>query len=107
MLPLLRPARLLPILGLMIFASNFGQVHGWFGKLHPHRFHLPDNDLRNSQIAKPLVIWRNDEPRGVIGARFGKHILECLDVVSPILAFLIVRFTDLPLTGWVMQSLLE
>jgi len=56
MLPLLRPARFLPILGLMIFASNFGQVHGWFGKLHPHRFHLPDNDLRNSQIAKRLVI---------------------------------------------------
>src|SRR6266436_653007 len=41
---------------LMIFAANFGEVHGWFGKLHAHRFHLLDDDLRNSQIPEPLVV---------------------------------------------------
>src|SRR6266480_7406821 len=30
---------------LMIFPPNLGQVHSWFGQLHVHIFHLPDNDL--------------------------------------------------------------
>src|SRR6266487_2284322 len=30
---------------LMIFPPNLGQIHSWFGQLHVHIFHLPDNDL--------------------------------------------------------------
>jgi hypothetical protein len=36
-----------------------------------------------------------------------KHILEGLDVITPIVALLVIRVTDLPLTTWVIQSLLE
>src|SRR5438046_10608375 len=107
MLPLLDALRSLSVLCLMIFTANFCKVHSWFGQLHVHIFHLPDNDLRNNQIAKPLVIRWNDKPGSMLGARFVKHVLEGLDVVPPIFAFFVIRVTDLPLTIRFIQSLLE
>src|SRR5437773_11987576 len=107
MLPLLDALRSLSVLCLMIFTTNFCKVHSWFGQLHVHIFHLPDNDLRNNQIAKPLVIRWNDKPGSMLGARFVKHVLEGLDVVPPIFTFLVVRVADFPLTLVVIHSLLE
>ena len=43
----------------------------------------------------------------MLGTRLSKHIFKCLDVVTPIVAFLVVRFTDLPLASRIIQSLLE
>ena len=43
----------------------------------------------------------------MFGARLVKHILECLDVIIPIFAFLVVGFTDLPLTRRVIESFLK
>src|SRR5437762_12483511 len=107
MLLLLAPVRVLPVLRLMIFPPNLREIYSWFGQLHVHLFHLPDNDLRNSQIAKPLMIRWNDKPGSMLGARLVKHVLEGLDVVPPIFAFFVIRVTDLPLTIRVIQSLLE
>ena len=107
MLPLLAALRSLSVLGLMIFPSNFSDIHSWFGQLHVHIFHPPGDDLRNSQIAKPLVIRWNDKPGSVLSARFVKHVLERIDVIPPIFAFFVIRVTDLPLTIRVIQSLLE
>ena len=91
----------------MIFTPNLRQVHGWLGKLHIHIFHVTNNDLRNSQITKPLMVGRNDKPGSMLGARLVQHVLERLRVINPVVAFLIVRFTDLPLTSRVIQSLLK
>src|SRR5438874_4463917 len=107
MLPLLAAIRFLPALRLMIFTANFGQVYRWFGQLHVHLFHLLDDDLRNCQIAKPLMIRWNDKPGSMFGARFVKYILERLDVITPIFAFFVIRVADLPLAIRVIQSLLE
>src|SRR6266496_2739647 len=107
MLPLLAALRFLPVFRLMIFTTNFGQVHSWFGQLHVHLFHLPDDDLRNSQIAKPLMIRWNDKPGSTLGASLVEHVFEGPDVITPIFAFLIIRVTDFPLTSRVIQSLLE
>jgi hypothetical protein len=43
----------------------------------------------------------------MLGTRLVKHILKGLDVITPVFALLVVRVTDLPLTSWVIQSLLE
>src|SRR4029079_17821887 len=92
---------------LMIFTPNRREIHSWFWQLHVHLFHLPDDDLRNSQIAKPLMIRWNDKPGSMLGARFVEHGLERLDVITPIFAFFVIRVTDLPLAIRVIQSLLE
>ena len=107
MLPLLAALRSLSVQCLMIVPPNFSDIHSWFGQLHVHLFHLPDDDLRNSQVAKTLMIRWNDKPGSMLGARFVKHILESLDVITPIFAFFVIRATDLPLTIRVIQSLLE
>src|SRR6266478_2560358 len=62
MLVLLATARFLVVRCLMMLASNFRQIHGRLWKLHIHFFHRAGNDLRNRQIAEPLVVRRNDEP---------------------------------------------
>src|SRR5438477_13158822 len=93
--------------GLMIFAANLGKVHRWLGKLHVHVLHLLDNDLRNGQIPEPFVVGRNDKPGSVLGARLVQHVLERLCVIIPVVAFRIIRFTDLPLAIGVVQSLPE
>src|SRR6476661_4913197 len=107
MLALLPSIRFLLTSGLMIFTTNLGEVHRWLWKLHVHVFHLPGNDLRNSQIAEPFVVGRNDKPGSVLGARLVQHILERLRVIIPIIAFLVVRFADLPMAIGIIQSLLE
>ena len=43
----------------------------------------------------------------MFGAGLVKHILERLGVIIPIFAFLVVGFTDLPLTRRVIQSFLK
>src|SRR5919106_6490785 len=91
----------------MIFAPNLREVHGWLRKLHVHIFHLPNNDLRNSEIPEPIVVRRDNEPWSVFGAGLVKRIFIGLRVTIPIFAFLIVGFTDLPLTRRFIQSLLK
>src|SRR5215475_4416202 len=56
MLPLLASIRFFSVLGLMIFTTNFSEVHSWFRQLHGHVFHLSDDDLRDSQVPKPFVV---------------------------------------------------
>ena len=53
------------------------------------------------------MVCRNDEPRGMLGTCLSEHILERLSVITPVLAFLVIRFTDLPLAGRVLESLLK
>src|SRR5438876_7527823 len=107
MLAFLTSIRFLLTGGLMVFTANLREVYGWLGKLHVHIFHVADNDLRNGQIAEPFVVGRNDKPGSVLRARLVKHVLECLRVIIPVVAFLIIRFTDLPLAFGVIQSLFE
>ena len=71
MLVFFTPARFFLASRLMIFAANFRQIHGRLWHLHIHFFHCAGNDLRNRQIAKPLVVCRDDEPRGALGTRPG------------------------------------
>src|SRR6266849_3249474 len=107
MLVLLATARFLFVGRLVIFAANFRQIHGRLWQLHIHFFHRAGNDLRNGQIAEPLMVCRDDEPGGALGTRLSERILERLSVITPIIAFFVVRFTDLPLASRVIQSLLE
>src|SRR5262249_4184455 len=107
MLPFLTSVLFLFVSGLMIFTPNLGEVHGWLGQLHIHIFHVANNDLRNSQITKPLMVRRNDKPGSMLGARLVKHVLERLRVIIPVVALFIIRFTDLPLAIGVTQPLLK
>src|SRR6266513_625779 len=43
----------------------------------------------------------------MLGTGLSEHVLECLDVISPIVAFLVIRFADLPLASRIIESLLE
>ena len=43
----------------------------------------------------------------MLGTRLSEHILERLDVIIPIVAFLVVRFADLPLTRQIIEPLLK
>ena len=91
----------------MIFTTNLCEIHSWFGQLHVHLFHLPDDDLRNSQIAKPLMIRGDYKPGGIPGARLSSTCLESLYVITPVFAFFVIRVADLPLAIRVIQSLLK
>jgi len=55
MLAFLAFVRFLLIGGLMIFTPNLREVHGWLGILHVQILHLLDDDLRDSQVPKPLM----------------------------------------------------
>src|SRR5439155_23511730 len=105
MLAFLTSIRFLLTGGLMVFTANLREVYGWLGKLHVHIFHVADNDLRNGQIAEPSVVGRNDKPGSALRALLGTHVLECLRVIIPVVAFLIIRLTDFPLAFVVIQSL--
>src|SRR5881392_1322332 len=44
------------ILRLMVLTTDLRQIHSWLWHLHAHLLHRPGYDLRNRQIAEPLVV---------------------------------------------------
>src|ERR1700753_2335603 len=56
-----------------------------------------DQNFRDSRIAIPLMVGRDDEPWSVLTTRVFNRVLICLDVLRPVTALGKVGFTDLPL----------
>ena len=64
------------------------------------------DDARDRQIAKPLVVRRDDEPGGVGGAGAAQHVLVGLLVSVPVFSLLVVGGADLPVAGRIVEALL-
>jgi len=66
-----------------------------------------DDDARDQQVAKPLVIGGNDEPRRVLGAATRECFFVAGDVFVPEAALLVVGLADLPVLAGVVEPLFE
>ena len=93
--------------GLMVFPADHLQINLGLRHLHAQVFHGGRNDLRDRQVAKPLVIGRDDVPGRFFLAGLGKYVLERFGVVIPQLTFLVVALADLPVSRGIIKPLLE
>jgi hypothetical protein len=86
---------------------NFGSVDGGFWVFEVEALHEIDDDRRDGDVAIPLVIGWDDEPRGVLAAGGGEDVVVGVDVVRPELTFLDVGVGELPLFVLVVDAGLE
>jgi hypothetical protein len=76
-------------------------------QLESHVFHGLGDDLRNGQVAEPLVVGGNDVPGRVLAAGLAQRLFVGFDVVGPELALGVVAFADFPVARRVVEPLLE
>lgn len=76
----------------MILLGDMSQVNSGFRGLDLERFKMLDYDAGDGEIAKPLAIGRDDEPRGVPGAALRKRFLIGFDIFDPEAPLLIYPF---------------
>jgi hypothetical protein len=91
----------------VILAADVIEVDRRRGRFHAHVLHGGADDLRDREVAEPLVVRRDHVPRGALGRAFGQHVFVCRHVVVPEGPFLVVRIADLPLPRRVVEPLLE
>src|SRR5262249_37067524 len=84
-----------------------GDIHLRRRELQPHLLQRVRDDLRDGEIAKPLVVGRDDVPGRVLRARLLHGVLERLDVGGPELALGVVGLADLPVAPGVLEPLVE
>src|SRR6516165_11777655 len=93
--------------GHVIFATNVGYVHMCWRQFQTHLIHSISDDLRNSEVAKPLVVRGNDVPGRMLGAGRCNSVLVRLHILWPQLALGVVAFADLPMPRRVLEPLRE
>src|SRR5437016_10327314 len=77
----------------VVLAADRGDIHLRRRELQTHLLQRVRYDLRDGEIAKPLVVGRDDVPWRVLRARLLHGVLERLNVVGPELALgLFVRY---------------
>jgi hypothetical protein len=91
----------------VIFATNVGNVDVRWWELQAHLVHRVRDDLRYTEVAKPLVVCGNNVPWRMLRARQCQRIFVCFDVLRPQLALRVVAFADLPVPRWIVEPLFE
>ena len=91
----------------MVFARDFLNVNRRRRELHSERLECLHDDTRNGEVTEPFAVRWNDEPGCVLHARLANGFFVGGDVIVPQLPLRIVVFTDLPVTGRVVETLTE
>ena len=76
---------------------DFGGIHRGVGILELEAGHDFDQNLRDDDIAIPLVIGRDDEPRGMLSAGSREQVFIACLVLLPELALSEVALGKLPM----------
>src|SRR5271166_3578394 len=88
----------------MEFARDFLNVNRRLGELHAERLECLRNDPRNGEITEPFIVRWDDEPGRVLRARLANGIFVGGNVIVPQFPLRIVVFTDLPVSGRVVET---
>ena len=91
----------------MVFAPDVFDVDPRGRQFQPHVAHGVRDDLRDSEVPKPLVVRRDDVPRRVARAGLLQGVLERGDVLRPELALGVVGLADLPVPRRIVQPFFE
>ena len=77
------------------------------GERHLKPFQVLDDDSGHGEVPEPLVVGRDDKPRGVLGAATRECILVSRRIVVPVGSLLVIGLADFPLLGRVVEPILE
>ncbi len=81
-----------------------GGVDGGVWEFEFQTLHQVDDDRGDGDVAVPLVVGWDDEPRGVFGAGGGEDVVVGVDVLGPELALVEVGFGELPVLFGVVDA---
>jgi hypothetical protein len=84
-----------------------GGVYGGLGVFEVQALHQVDDDLGDGDVAVPLVVAGDDEPRGVLAAGGGEDVVVGVHVAGPELAFVDVGVGQLPVFFLIVDAGLE
>ncbi len=88
----------------VILAASAREVHRGPREPQVQPLHVFDDDPRDREVPKPFVVGGDDEPRSVRRAAPREGVFVRLSVVAPELSLLIVRLTDLPSLGRIVEA---
>jgi len=91
----------------VVFVADVFDIDRRLGIFHIQRFQVIHDDTGDSQVAEPLVIRWNDEPRRMIGTATGKRLLIRRNIIAPEAAYLLIPLTDLPARSAGVEAILE
>src|SRR5271157_2131901 len=91
----------------MILFANVLDIHRRRGESQLQPFQVLHDDPAHGEVPEPLVVGRDNEPRGMLGAATGECILVSRRVVAPGRSLLVIGLADLPLLGRVVEPVLE
>src|SRR5580698_1089418 len=95
------------LFSLMVLPADEFKVDLGLGCLDVHLLEGGGDDLRDGEIAKPLVIGGDDVPGSVVGAGLAKDGFIGANVVVPEFALAVVVFADLPVAGGIVEAFFE
>lgn len=92
----------------VILLANVFDVHRGGRERHLQRLQILHHDPAHGQVAEPLVVGGDDEPRrGGESVAPGQRVLVGRRVVGPVGALPVVGLADFPLLGRIVEPLLE
>ena len=91
----------------MILFANVLDIHRRRRERHLQPFQVLHDDPGHGEVPEPLVVGRDNEPGGMLGAATGECILVSRRVVVPVGSLLVIGLADLPLLGRVVEPILE